>query len=98
MRSVQIMYELVEGLVTVVFLVCAGIAIFRFIRKVYNVTFRLIASNGVTVRCKCSKEAGSMFIQALAERNSTIDTNEGKILGEGEFDEYYKKIMETVSV
>ena len=27
------MYELVEGLVTVVFLVCAGIAIFRVIRK-----------------------------------------------------------------
>ena len=93
------MYELVEGLVTVVFLVCAGIAIFRFIRKVYNVTFRLIASNGVTVRCKCSKEAGSIFfIQTLAERNSTIDTNEGNILPEGEFDEYYKKIMETVSV
>ena len=27
------MYELVEGLVTVVFLVCAGIAIFRVIKK-----------------------------------------------------------------
>ena len=92
------MYELVEGLVTVVFLVCAGIAIFRFIRKVYNVTFRLIASNGVTVRCKCSKEAGSMFIQALAERNSKIDTNDGHILPEGEFDTYYKRIMEAVTV
>ena len=27
------MYELVEGLVTVVFLVCAGIAVFRFTKK-----------------------------------------------------------------
>ena len=59
------MYELVEGLATVVFLVCAGIAIFRFIRKVYNVTFRLIASNGVTVRCKCSKEAGRVYLYRL---------------------------------
>lgn len=67
-------------------------------KKVYNVAFRLIASNGITVRCHCSKEAGSMFIQALAERNSKIDTNDGHILPEGEFDTYYKRIMEAVTV
>lgn len=62
-------------------------------KKIHCLAIYLIASNGVSVLSDTTKEAGQALMAILKERNNTIDTNDGKVLPEGELDAYKKRIL-----
>lgn len=62
-------------------------------KKVHNLAIYLLASNGVSVRSDTTEKAGQALMDLLQERNSSIDTNGGKVLPEGEVDDYRKRIL-----
>uniref|UniRef100_UPI0040575CA9 hypothetical protein n=1 Tax=Acetatifactor sp. TaxID=1872090 RepID=UPI0040575CA9 len=62
-------------------------------KKVKNLAIRLIASNGVTVSSDTTQKAGLALMELLGERNPEIDTLDGKVLQEGAYMEYYKKVV-----
>lgn len=64
-------------------------------KKIHCLAIYLIASNGVSVISDTTKEAGEALMALLKERNNTIDTNDGKVLPEGEVDAYKKRILGT---
>lgn len=62
-------------------------------KKVHNLAIYLLASNGVSVCSDTTEKAGQALMILLQERNSSIDTNGGKVLSEGEIDDYKKRIL-----
>ncbi len=62
-------------------------------KKIHCLSIGLIASNGVSVCSDTTKEAGEALMNLLKERNSEMDTNNGEVLKEGEFDKYKKRIL-----
>lgn len=65
-------------------------------RKIHNLAICLIASNGLFVRTDTDEKAGFALMEILKERNSSIDTNNGKVVPEGRaFDNYMKAVLLT---
>lgn len=63
-------------------------------KKVHNLAIYLLASNGVTTFADTTEKAGLALMALLKERNSAIDTNDGKLLPEGAaFDQYKQRIL-----
>lgn len=62
-------------------------------KKISCLGIYLIASNGVSVLSDTTEKAGKALMALLKERNSAIDTNGGKVLPEGAFDEYKKRVL-----
>lgn len=63
-------------------------------KKIHNLAIYLFASNGVCTFADTTEKAGLALMALLKERNSAIDTNDGKFLPEGAaFDEYKKRIL-----
>ena len=65
-------------------------------KKVHGLAITLIASNGVTDTSDTTEAAGQALMAHLKERNSAIDTNDGKVVPEGALDAYKKKVLERV--
>ena len=63
-------------------------------KKIHCLAICLIASNGVSVLSDTTEEAGQALIELLKQRNSTIDTNDGRVLPEQAFDSYKKRVLE----
>ena len=63
-------------------------------KKIHCLAICLIASNGVSVLSDTTEEAGQALMELLSQRNSAIDTNGGKVLPEGAFESYKKKVLE----
>ncbi|MDE7015100.1 MAG: hypothetical protein K2P19_10595 [Kineothrix sp.] len=63
-------------------------------KKIHCLAICLIASNGVSILSDTTEEAGKALIALLKQRNSAIDTNEGKVLPENAFDSYKKRVLE----
>ncbi len=59
-------------------------------KKIHGLAITLIASNGVTDTSDTTEAAGQAL---LKERNSAIDTNDGKVVPEGALDAYRKKVL-----
>jgi len=62
-------------------------------KKVHNLIIYLLASNGVSVTSDTTEKAGQALMALLLERNSSIDTNGGQVLPEGEVEDYKKRIL-----
>lgn len=62
-------------------------------KKIHCLAICLIASNGVSVLSDITEKAGQALMALLKERNNAIDTNDGKVLPEGAFDSYKKRIL-----
>lgn len=62
-------------------------------KKIHSLAIFLIASNGVSVLSDTTEEAGQALMALLKQRNSTIDTNEGKVLPESAFDSYKNRVL-----
>lgn len=62
-------------------------------KKVHCLAIYLLASNGVSVLSDTTEKAGQALIDILQERNSAIDTNDGKVLAESEMDDYKKQML-----
>lgn len=62
-------------------------------KKINNLAIRLISSNGVTVSSDTTEKAGLALMELLTQRNSSIDTLEEKVLKEGEYEKYYKRVL-----
>lgn len=63
-------------------------------KKVHCLAICLIASSGVSVLSDTTREAGQALMALLKERNSMIDTNDGKVLPDGALDDYKKRLIE----
>lgn len=64
-------------------------------RKIHNLVIFLLAEGGITVHSDTTEEAGQALMDMLTDRNSAIDTNEGRVVPEGRaFDDYTKRILE----
>lgn len=63
-------------------------------KKIHCLAICLIASNGVSVLSDTAEEAGRALMALLRQRNSAIDTNDGKVLPEDAFDSYKKRVLE----
>lgn len=64
-------------------------------KKVHNLAIYLLSSSGVSVRSDVTQKAGQALMELLKERNSSIDTNGGKILPEGDVESYKKRILKS---
>lgn len=64
-------------------------------KKVHNLAIYLLASSGVSVRSDVTEKAGQALMEMLRERNGSIDTYDGKVLPEGDVDDYAKKILKS---
>ncbi len=62
-------------------------------KKIHGLAITLIASNGVTDTSDTTEAAGQALMALLKERNSAIDTNDGKVVPEGALDAYRKKVL-----
>lgn len=62
-------------------------------KKVHNLAIYLLAANGVSVRSDTTEKAGQALMALLQQRCVDIDTNGGKVLPEGDVDEYSKRIL-----
>ena len=64
-------------------------------KKIHCLVIHLIASNGISVLSDTTEAAGQALMTLLKERNNAIDTNDGKVLPERDFDNYKKSILES---
>ena len=63
-------------------------------KKIHCLAICLVAANGVSVLSDTTEEAGRALMAIIKERNSTVDTNEGKVLPEDALDSYKKRVLE----
>ena len=63
-------------------------------KKIHCLAICLVAANGVSVLSDTTEEAGRALMAIIKERNSTVDTNEGKVLPEDALDSYKKRVVE----
>lgn len=63
-------------------------------KKIHSLAILLIAANGASVLSDTTEEAGQALMALLKQRNSAIDTNDGKVLPENAFDSYKKRMLE----
>ena len=62
-------------------------------KKIRCLAVQLLASNGVSVLSDVTEQAGKALMALLKQRNGAIDTNGGRVLPEGAFDEYKKRVL-----
>lgn len=57
-------------------------------RETRSLIICLIASSGVSVCSETTEKAGRALMEMLKRKNSAIDTNQGRVMPEGEFEDY----------